>query len=225
MKIIKIEQNTPEWEAERRGRIGGSDTKGILPPSRGTSDAAGFWHKIGERLTSAREDMSESAMDRGHRLENDAITELETIVGLPFNRDAGIWRSEENDMVQLSPDAAEDSDKPTYAAEIKSLSAGKHFKTLYAKQFSALDGIDLVPNEYGSYYREQALEYFVVNPDLDVLFFALYLPEAIKPEHRMVVITIDRESVADEVASQAQTVNEQSMRMKQIINQLIGDDF
>lgn len=225
MQIIKVEQNTPEWEAERRGRVGGSDTKGILPPSRGNGDAAGFWHKIGERLTLTREDLDERPMDRGHRLEDEAIAELETIVGLKFNTNAGIWRSDENDMVQLSPDAAEDSDKPTYAAEIKSLSAGKHFKTLHAQKFSALDGIDLVPDDYSTCYREQALEYFVVNPDLEVLFFALYLPEAIYAEHRIVVITVNREDVADEVEAQSQTVQEQTEKMKKIVNQLVGDNF
>lgn len=225
MKIIEVEQDTPEWEAERRGRVGGSDSRGIMPPTRGTGDPSGFWDIIGERLTAKREDTEEKPMDRGHRLEDDGIAELETIVGLKFRTKHGIWRSDDEEMLQLSPDADEDSDEPTYAGELKSLKAGKHFRVLYAQKFSGLTGIDLVPNEYGSYYREQCIEYFVVNQKLEILFFAMYLPEAIYPEHRMIVITIPRESIEDEIAEQAETMKKQTARIRRIVEQLAGDNF
>jgi hypothetical protein len=194
VKIIKVDQNTPEWHEIRHGKAGGSDAKALYPLSRGTDKTpAGIWDLVGQMLTKYSE--VQNAMQRGHDLEDEAITLLEAKTGLEFDHEPGMWVSDTNSALSLSPDAAEKSGTPTYSAEIKHLGAGKHFKYLYKQLNYSGNPIDLIPNEAGSYYKEQSLQYFAVNENLKRHFFVMRHPDAIYEEHKMLIIEIHRSDV------------------------------
>lgn len=227
MQILDIEQDSPEWLNERRRSIGGSDAHGILPPSRGPGAAdgrsAGFWQMVGMQLTTPRE--LEDPRDRGHRLEEEAIIELSTIVGLKFNLKPGLWRSDTNSMLHISVDGAEPGDNPTYDAEVKALKEGKHFKYLFKRKNWKGSELDLVPDEYGAQYREQVLQAFAVNPNLQTRYFMLYEPNAIYTEHKTVLMVIQRADIAEELAEYEETITKVTNDIKSVVAELIGNNF
>lgn len=229
MQIIDTEQDSQEWLIERRKSIGGSDAHGILPPTRGAGAAEGrsatFWEKVAMQLTKPREDMQENPMDRGHRLEEEAIIELSTIVGLKFDLKPGMWRSDENNLLHISGDGAEPGDNPTYDAEVKALKEGKHFKYLYKRKNWNGRELDLVPDEVGSYYKEQVLHAFVVNKNLKTRYFMLYEPNAIYPEHKTVLMVINREEILDDIAEYEEIINKVTSDIRRVVGELIGDNF
>ena len=69
MKINKFDSNE-EWMLARRGRITGSRLKDIHV-KRGTNEKIGYYQIIAERI--AQEAGDENPMERGHRLEEEAI--------------------------------------------------------------------------------------------------------------------------------------------------------
>ena len=230
MKKVDIEQDTSEWLEERRKSIGGSDAHSILPPTRGAGAADGrtatFWEKVAAQLTKQKDAafQDERDMDRGHRLEAEAINELSTIVGLPFDTKPGIWKSDDY-LVHISVDGAEPTDIPTYDAEVKALKAGKHFKYLYKSLKWKSSQLDLVPNEYGAYYREQVLHAFAVNPLLETRFFMLYEPNAIYEEHKVVLIVIRRKDIQEELTDYSEVLNKVTTDIRNVVAELAGNQF
>lgn len=226
MKLIRIDQNSPEWREFRKNKIGGSDAKGMMPLKRSpNSDPAGLWDLVGGMLTgNSSDEPGETPMDRGHRLESSAVQVISEAIELELDDNAGVWVSSENEHVMVSPDAAQPGDEPEYSVEIKHLNAGKHFKFLH-KMKNGLSGIDLVPNEAGAYYREQCIQYFVVNENLKVHYFVMRHPDVIYKEHELVIAVIDRTDVQEEVDQQLAIQKKQVARAKDIVNELVGDLF
>lgn len=220
MRITRFDEGEHlAWMEKRRAKITGSVAKSVKPLSRGADRTpAGFWKLVGEMLTIMPD--TELPMDRGHRLEEPAIVKLSRKVGLEFNSDKVIWESDKDNQQAVSPDAAEPGDKPTYAAEVKNLAEGKHFKYLYkAKSFQG-NPIDLLPDETGAQFKDQVVQYFVVNEDLKTMFFALHNPDTIYEEHELVVITIHRADVLELIAEQDRTQKETLERARSIVKEL-----
>lgn len=230
MKKISLEQDTEEWLIFKRPRIGGSGAKSTAVPltrknSDGDYDPAGMWDLIANKLTTPA-DMSEKPMDRGHRLETYAIEELKTIVGKEFETKPGVWQSEEDGDLILSSDGCEPAEIVTYDAEVKSFTnAGKHFKLLYKYLNHNSRGFDLLQIDYSSDYRYQILHGFVVNPDLQIRYFVSYYPEALYPEHRLVVIPVCRDEVEDEIEELKQNEIATLKKVRSIVSSLVGDNF
>lgn len=220
MKIIPVSQEDRRvWLENRRAKITGSVAKSVTPLTRGADKTpAGFWQLVGEMLTIMPDE--EKPMDRGHRLENEAIEKLSKKLGKPFNNDPQMWQSETDDAQAVSPDAAELGSKPTYAAEVKNLNEGKHFKYLYKARSFEGNPIDLIPNEAGAYYKEQTIQYFVVNENLQTVYFALHNPDAIYEEHELVIITITRADVLELISEQDRTQKETLERARSIVKEL-----
>lgn len=207
------------WREERRAKITGSTSKGIVPLSRGADRTpAGFWQLVGEMLTIMPDD--DTPMNRGHRLEKDAIEKLADKTGLEFDKGKVIWESDEDSAKAVSPDAAEPGDNPTYAAEVKNLNEGKHFKYLYKQKSFIGNPIDLVPNEQYASYKEQVIQYFVVNDNLKTLYFALHHPDAIYEEHELVIITIHRADVLEDISAQDRIQKDTLERARSIVAEL-----
>jgi len=230
MKFVEIEQDTPEWLEYKRTRIGGSGAKSVAVPLTragfgGDYSPAGKWDLIAAKLSKPKE-FDELPTDRGHRLEREAVEELETIVGKKFDAKPVIWVSEEDDDLMLSSDGAEPGEKVTYDCEIKSFSyAGKHFKLLYTMMHYNGRGFDKLQLDYKSDYRYQILHGFIVNPDLQVRYFVSYYPEALYAEHRIVVIPVFREEVEEEIAELKQYEIETLTSVREIVGELVGDNF
>ncbi len=181
-----------------------------------------FWKFLAETI--AAEPSGENPMDRGHRLEETNIRlTLEKIGKEPDEAvfDTGMWCSDLDARLAVSPDAHENAEQPRWAIECKSINSASHLQTVipwlvheaYVRSHGSylsdemlemaqamlpsqtLDmqatGIDFVPVEY----REQALQYFVVNPNLHVLYFAMLDDRIYDDTLAHVVIPIRRDDV------------------------------
>jgi len=80
MKIIALEQNTPEWLEWRKGGIGGSDAPAIMGVSPWDSPLS-LWQR---RMGLVPPKQMSQAMQRGHQLEPVARALLEKETGLVF---------------------------------------------------------------------------------------------------------------------------------------------
>lgn len=161
MKIVKFENNDDgqkEWAQYRIGRIGGSGLKDIIV-FRGEGEKKAFYQLIADRLAIPKDD--ENAMDRGHRLEVEAIEELEKKIDKVFIKDLHIWEREDNNSITVSPDGYSSDLKE--AVEVKCLNTAEHIESL-------------ITGEYPSQYRYQVLQYFIVNDKLEKLYFVMYEP-------------------------------------------------
>jgi putative phage-type endonuclease len=180
MKRLQLSQNTEEWLEWRKGKITGSRLNDIIV-KRGTGRKIGFYEVIAERLAIQTDSDNEDVMQRGHDLEEVALTHFEEITGKKVNRDCGVWVSDENEHIALSPDG-EISD--TEACEVKCLSSAKHLQAYFEKE---------IPSEY----EAQAMQYFIVNEKLEQLYFIFFDPRIpAKPLH---VIVIDRSEYEDTI--------------------------
>lgn len=161
MKILQgIEQNTQAWLDARKGKISGSKLKGLIT-KRGTGKKIGFYELMSERL--GIEEAYEDPMERGHRLEDEAIVAFVNRTSKTVTK-VGLCVSDLNENIILSPDGLIEVDgKYREAIEIKCLSSARHLEAYFTQE---------VPADY----MEQVLQYFVVNNDLEKLHLAFYDP-------------------------------------------------
>lgn len=116
----------------------------------------GFYELLAERLTDFTTD--EDSMDRGHRLEKIAIEEFEKQTGKKVDGSLLLWERDDNGSIALSPDGMIGE---TEAVEVKCLKSAIHLKSF-------------LENRYPYEYREQVLQYFIVNEKLEKLYFVMY---------------------------------------------------
>lgn len=179
MKVHKFKDEA-DWLEARRGKITGSRLKDIVV-KRGSGRKIGFYELIAERLGLPPD--GEDAMDRGHRLEDEAIERFEAKTGKKVNRDLVIWTRDDNPGIAVSPDGTIGK-RATEAVEAKCLSSARHIEAVITNQ---------IPDEY----RYQAYQYFAVNDGLETLWFCFYDPRL--RVHDFHVIEINRAQVEDEV--------------------------
>jgi len=178
MQIIKYD-NEHDWLEGRKEKITGTKLKDILV-KRGTGKKVGFYQLIADRL--AIED-DENPMERGHRLECEAIDLLTETTGIKFNTDLVIITRDDNPNIAWSPDGFTDDHK--IGAEVKCLKSALHIQAIIE---------DKIPSEY----REQSIQPFIVNDELEILYFTFYDPRLVsRPFH---IIEVKRSDVEAEVA-------------------------
>jgi predicted phage-related endonuclease len=146
-----------EWLDARRGRVTGTRL-GDLIAKRGGGYKIGFYELIAERIALPATD--ESPMDRGHRLEEDALDRFAKETGKTVDKVLKMWVREDNENIAVSPDGTIGE---TEAVEVKCLSSARHIEALLTKE---------IPSEYD----EQVLQYFIVNDKLKTLYFVFYDP-------------------------------------------------
>lgn len=161
MKILEnIQQNTEEWANARRGKITGSKLNDVIV-SRGNGKKLASFQLIADKLSLT--DDTEDGADRGHSLEEEGLMKLQEKLGIEFER-VGLCIHDQHPEIANSPDGLhKEKGKYTKAAEIKCLSGARHIQAWYNQK--------LEPDHF-----YQALQYFVVNPDLQTLYFAFYDP-------------------------------------------------
>ena len=205
MKIIRLSQQEEResWLALRVGVITGTKAATIKPLSRGTDRTPqGFWTLLAEKLAIQAD--GEPPMDRGTRLENEAITIAADKLGIEFDLDPGFWISDVSPDIAVSPDAAEPGDKPTYDAEAKCLSSANHLKYVI-KDIQAIKKEDYRPfNSVPSEYREQIVQRFIVNENLKTDYFVLYDDRVAVERLSHHVITVHRGTILEEIETQKQ---------------------
>lgn len=211
MQIIKLSQvdDREAWLEARRGVITGTKSKYIKPLTRGKNKTpAGFWQLVAEKVAVAP-DFVEKDIDRGLRLQEEAMQLFSEKYAIDLDTDPGMWVSGMSESIGYSPDGAEPGDNPTYATEVKCLSSANHLKYIITdkrrQQTDEYKTIDSIPNDASNAYREQVIQAFVVNENLERLYFILYDDRIALEPYMLHVITIERQDIKDEIEAQRQT--------------------
>lgn len=177
MQRLNLTQNTDEWFAFRKGKIGGSKVKDIIV-KRGNGKKLGFYQLIADKLGLGD---GESSREHGQELEGEARQHLAKLLGREVKPGA-IWISDLDKSIYISPDC-EISD--TEAAEIKCLSSARHIQNIVE---------DRVPSDH----YDQVVQYFLVNDKLEALYYTSYDPRiTAQPIH---IVTVTREQVEADVS-------------------------
>lgn len=171
-----IIQGTEEWFAIKWGKIGGSRCEGLY----NKTDTL-LVHLIAEHSEDfelEEDGWMSSDMVRGIELEPEARRQLSEYIGQELIT-AGWWQSKDHPLLGVSPDGFTSDLK--IACEIKCPARNKHTKTILEDAIPA-DNI------------LQCVHYFVVNPELEKLYFCSFRPESVKP---LFVKCLTRESKVD----------------------------
>ena len=197
MKIIKY-NSEEEWLDGRKGRVTGTRLKDLII-KRATKPKIGFYEIIAERV--ALPATQEGSMDRGHRLEDEAMERFMAETKKKVNTDLVIWQREDDSNIAISPDGFIGK---TEAVEVKCLSSARHIEAWLTKE---------IPSEYEC----QKLQYFIVNDDLKKLYFIFYDPRMPKD---LFWIEVDRKDVDEKVKEYLILEKEALARIKEIEDQL-----
>lgn len=246
MKIIDVKQGSEQWHELRKRRIGGTrlgdiwsaraylkkdiinalteagvefkktaptaELEELMPDEirinllKDAPRKQGFYELIAEYLSIERDD--ENRMDRGTRLE----PEVREWFAKTYKKDVeeiGMCVSDADDRIYNSPDGmirkSPRSKKFTEALEIKCLAPARHIQAVIEKQ---------VPEEYWS----QMMQYFVVNEDLEKLWWVFHDPGIVTIPYYVLEIT--RESLGDWPKRLLEFQVAQLQRIDEIIEEL-----
>ena len=216
-----------------------------------------FWQFLADMI--AEQPDGEPPMERGHRLENTNIMmacEKLDISADIVEFDTGMWVSDVDDRIAVSPDAHAKPQidinglkyNPTFAFEAKSLGTKYHLQTvvpfrvsqmlndpetpnsqrdelqslalkLFPEVLQSRREFDFIPEQY----QAQVLQYFVVNPDLQTVYFTMY-DDRVYSSLRHEVFEVDRLSVASEIEAQ-ETKELQTLALIDELQKLGGVDW
>lgn len=216
-----------------------------------------FWQLLADMI--AEQPDGEPPMERGHRLENTNIMMACEKLGIPpysVEFDAGMWVSDVDDRIAVSPDAHAKPQigvngleyNPTFAFEAKSLGTKYHLQTvvpfrvfqmlynfetsdeqreelrslalkLFPEILESRREFDFIPEQY----QAQVLQYFVVNPDLETVYFTMF-DDRVYSSLRHEVFQVDRLSVASEIEAQ-ETKELQTLALIDALQKLGGVDW
>lgn len=197
MKILKY-KDEEAWLEGRKGRIG-SSRLGNMFSKRDKKPLKGFYEVIAERI--ALPVPEENVMDRGHRLEEEAVRRFNEETGKEAVRDLIIWTRDDNEYISASPDAAIGEAE---AVEVKCLNSASHIEAWLTRE---------VPKEY----QEQSIQYFIVNEKLQTLYFCFYDPRMPKD---FFYITINRADIEDQISEFLALQQQALAQIEDIISQL-----
>lgn len=196
--ITKKYETKEEWLDGRLGKITGSRLKDIVV-KRGTDEKIGFYEIIAERIAEPADE--ENAMQRGVRLEDEAIEMFIEKTGKKVDTSLVIWQREDNKNIAISPDGFIGKKE---AVEVKCLSSAKHIEAYITQQ---------IPSDY----EYQALQYFIVNDNLETLYFVFYDPRM--PEKlQLFFLEIKRDE--DKVQEYLQYQRDKLEKIENIITEL-----
>ena len=176
MKIIKF-KDEESWLEARKGKITGTRLKDLIL-KRATKPKIGFYEIIAERI--AIPATQENVMDRGKRLEEEAMERFMEKTGKKVNTDLVIWQREDNENIAISPDGYIGK---TEGVEAKCLSSARHIEAWLTRE---------IPSEFEC----QKLQYFIVNENLKKLYFLFYDPRMPKD---LFWLEVKRAEVADQI--------------------------
>ena len=206
MKVLELDQNSEEWFEYRKGKSGGS-AFGKLFKINGrknvcTSDEVKdqFFTMLAERvarpmtpndyLDRVPDGVTFSWAVRGHILEPEAATAF----SVKYNKileDGKVWASDDNFNSYVSPDrvVASSDGKIREAVEIKCLSSERVLKIWWNRRFKS--DFEAIPSNE---YQAQVIKYFLVNKDLEKVYWVVYTD--LIPNLELQVLEITREDVA-----------------------------
>lgn len=177
MKITTF-KTIEDWLEARKAKITGTKLKDIVT-KRGTATKIGVYQLIADRLAV---DDNEDPMDRGHRLEEEAIDILSKNTGIEFIKDLSIISRDDNPNIAWSPDGY--TKDLTKAAEVKCLRSAVHIQVIIENK---------VPYEY----HEQTIQPFIVDDLLETLYVVFYDPRIVSCPFK--VVEVHRSEVEGEI--------------------------
>lgn len=186
MEVIHIEQGTEDWKALRLGKITGTKLGKLYKQNKSgdlTGHKIGFYEIIAERMATPDEDGLGSNIERGTRLESEAIDEAEKKLGMTFTR-GNVWKLDDGQIT--SPDGY--TEDMTEAIEVKCLASSRHIMAI---------ATSTPPEEYMAEY----MSYFIVNPKLERLHVCLYDPRFPTESTRLAIMTLTRVEFEDDIAN------------------------
>jgi len=182
MKLYKdVEQRSEEWKKLRQGKVTGTGLQKIVGGKAARETY--FYDLLAERLATGVSS-EENAMERGNRLETVAIEEFEKKTG-KIVEIFGFCEDDKNEFITNSPDGLiKVKGKYSEAIEVKCLSSGKHVRAWLENK---------IPDEYYA----QAIQYFIVNEDLEKLYFTMFDPRI--ATHPLHIIELNREDIEETI--------------------------
>ncbi len=177
MKTLTFKSNE-DWIAARTGKITGTRLKDIIV-LRGTTPKKGFYELIAERVALPAD--GENPMERGLRLETEAMARFTKETGKKVDTSLIMWVSDENESMAISPDGFIGK---TEAIETKCLNSASHIEAYLTQK---------LPSEYVF----QAYQYFIINEKLKTLYFAFYDPRI--PAKDFFFLIINRKDISEEI--------------------------
>lgn len=215
MRVIELEQGTPEWMSFREGKRTGTSIGKLFAKSRITGELYDtekplltFYQKVAERLAEGTgdDDGLESSRERGKDLENEAISEAEQKLGLNLIH-GNVWQDSDDPNHIESPDAYTKDLKT--AVEVKCLSSARHIQAICE---------DKPPKEYYAEY----LNYFLVNDKLETLYIFLYDPRFLLEHLRWRAFKMTRKDAEGDIERMRDIDARAEELISQTVEQLIG---
>lgn len=235
MKILEFDKDSPEWLEARQTLITGTRVKGVKPLARkgrtGTQPL-GLWRLVSEYVSYGVEE--ESPMVRGTHLEaeNAEKTIKKYDLQNPIYDIGMIWK-DESELLGYSPDACENTKEPLWAIECKSLNTAEHLYLIMADKFAKGELPDefeeLFPPRPGMYrgidsvaeeHRHQVRQAFVVNPNLELVYYSLYDPRIVLDNLQHYVVEVKRNEFLDDINEQKIMVQQQACRARTLATML-----
>lgn len=198
MKILEIEQGSPEWHARRRCTITGTKLEDVM----GTSLAR--VQLVAELIAEEGTEQSKiiratPEMERGNEEEEFAVKRYEQLTGRKVVR-GGMWISEDNDWHAHSPDGSlvEENGDVLETIEVKNPDSKN---VIFYRLALFVDNAELcltksklpflgVPQDY----KWQCVNAFIVNEKLQKLHFLIHDARFINEEAKLTVITLNRDN-------------------------------
>lgn len=199
MKVIKYD-NEADWLKGRIGRVTGAKLKDIVS-KRGTGKKIGSYQLIADRLGIPADE--EKPIDRGHRLEKEAIAYFVKETGKKVDDSLVLWCRDDNENIAYSPDGSVIGEEAT--VEVKCLGSARHIEAL-------------ITNEIPSEFEFQKLQSFIVNDTQEVLYFCFYDPRLIA--RPFFYITVTRAQVAEDIAKYKAYQEEELVWVNDWVNKL-----
>lgn len=198
MQIIKdLEQGSAEWQALRRCRITGTKLGDVMgSPLERIQLIADLISESGTEQTAMEKPTPE--MERGSAEEEFGLKLFAERTGKKIERH-GAWISKERDWLMHSPDGVikGKNGKFSEAVEIKS---PKSKTLIFYKLANMIDPEELNLSKskqnicgISPDYIWQAINYFLVNPDLQTLHFGVYDVRFIEEDAKLYVVELKRE--------------------------------
>lgn len=182
MRVIDVEQGTPQWQEARAGVLTGT----TLKPAMGKNYTDVIYDLIAQTLAPEEPSYTNETMERGMALEEYAIEAYEQRTG-EITEAVGFCLHKEHDWLGLSPDRLIQRDgKYVKGVEVKAPTSKYHIKYLAS---------DKVPADY----KYQVVQYFLVCEDLEEVDFVSYDPRIAIEDLQLKIITVKREDMQKEI--------------------------
>lgn len=201
MKILRFD-NRDTWLDARKGKITGTRVKDLIV-KRGKGKKVGYYELIAEKLT-IDDGIDLDPMNRGTYFEEEAIERFKEATKLEVDTSLQLWVRDDNDNIALSPDGVIGEKE---AVEVKCLGSARHIEAYLTQEIPKM-------------YMDQAIQYFVVNDNLQKLYFVFFDPRLIAKEFFWIELKRDdvQVDVEDYLAYERTTMKE----VESIVAELSG---